>query len=93
MQSRMEKYTEAHEQLGSRSKRNEELYKSISEQELDKYTVKENATVLGDNGASIDVEHIKRILETRYNEAPKRKSIIIQDTKKERHGEKVENYE
>jgi len=93
MQSRMEKYTEAHEQLGSRSKRNEELYKSISEQELDKYTVKENATVLGDNGASIDVEHIKRILETRYNEAPKRKSIIIPDEKEDTENEVIETKE
>lgn len=77
MQTRMEKYTDAHEELGSRSKRNEELYKSISNEELDKYTIKTNATVLSDNGTNIDIDHIKRILETRYNEAPKRKSITI----------------
>ena len=77
MQTRMEKYTDAHEELGSRSKRNEELYKSISSEELDKYTIKTNATVLSDNGTNIDIDHIKRILETRYNEAPKRKSITL----------------
>ena len=62
----MEKYTETHDDnLGLRYKRNEELYQKISDQELDKYTVKANATVLGDNGPSIDVEHIKKILETK----------------------------
>ena len=77
MQTRMEKYTEAHEEIGQRYKRNEELYKKISDQELDKYTVKANATILGDNEPNIDVEHIKKILETRYNDTPKRKSIVV----------------
>jgi hypothetical protein len=77
MQTRMEKYTDVHEEVGQRFKKNEELYKKISDQELDKYTVKTNATVLDDNGTNIDVEHIKRILETRYNSTPKRKSIVI----------------
>ena len=78
MQTRMEKYTETHDDnLGLRYKRNAELYQKISDQELDKYTVKANATVLGDNGPSIDVEHIKKILETKYNNTPKRKSIVI----------------
>ena len=77
MQTRMEKYTDAHEELGYRYDKNEELYKKISSEDLDKYTVKTNATVIGDNGNSIDIDHIKRILETRYNEAPKRQSISI----------------
>ena len=77
MQTRMEKYTDTHEDLGQRYKKNEELYKEISNQELDKYTVKTNATVLDDNGTNIDVEHIKKILDTKYNSSPKRKSIVI----------------
>ena len=83
MQTRMEKYTDVHEEVGQRFKKNEELYKKISDQELDKYTVKANATVLDDNGTNIDVEHIKRILETRYNNTPKRKSIVIPEDKTE----------
>ena len=79
MQTRMEKYTDAHEEIGQRYKRNEELYKKISDQELDKYTVKTNATVIGDQEPNIDVEHIKKILEKRYNETPKRKSIVVPD--------------
>lgn len=77
MQTRMEKYTEAHEEVGLRFKKNEDLYKTISEEELNNYNVKTNATVIDNNGTNIDVEHIKRILETRYNEAPKRKSIVV----------------
>ena len=77
MQTRMEKYTDTHEDLGQRYKKNEELYKEISNKELDKYTVKTNATVLDDNGTNIDVEHIKKILDTKYNSSPKRKSIVI----------------
>ena len=93
MQTRMEKYTDVHEEVGQRFKKNEELYKKISDQELDKYTVKTNATVLDDNGTNIDVEHIKRILETRYNSAPKRKSIVIPEDKTEEIPSVVETKE
>ena len=93
MQTRMEKYTEAHEDVGFRFQKNEELYKKISDEELDNYTVKTNAAVIGDNGASIDIEHIKRILETRYNEAPKRKSITIPDEDKSLNDEPIETKE
>ncbi|MBR5662894.1 MAG: hypothetical protein IKX00_04555 [Bacilli bacterium] len=93
MQTRMEKYTDVHEEVGQRFKKNEDLYKKISDQELDKYTVKTNATVLDDNGTNIDVEHIKRILETRYNNAPKRKSIVIPEDKTEEIPSVVETKE
>jgi hypothetical protein len=89
----MEKYTEAHEDMGLRFKKNEDLYKKISDQELDKYTVKTNATVLGDNGPSIDVEHIKKILDTKYNSAPKRKSIVIPDEVVEENNDVIETKE
>lgn len=93
MQTRMEKYTDAHEEIGQRYKRNEELYKKISDQELDKYTVKANATVLGDNEPNIDVEHIKKILETRYNETPKRKSIVVPEELNEEEKNVIETKE
>ena len=93
MQTRMEKYTEAHDEVGLRYKRNEDLYKKISDQELEKYTVKANATVLGDNGPSIDVENIKKILETRYNNGPKRKSIVIPEDVVEEETDIIETKE
>lgn len=93
MQTRMEKYTDVHEEVGQRFKKNEDLYKSISDQELDKYTVRANATVLDDNGTNIDVEHIKRILDTKYNSAPKRKSIVIPEENVDEPSEVVETKE
>lgn len=64
----------------SRTTRNEELYKKINSEELDSYNVKSNATVIGDQSNDIDVEKIKKILDKRYNEVPKRKSIRIETT-------------
>ena len=93
MQTRMEKYTDVHEEVGQRFKKNEDLYKKISDQELDKYTVRTNATVLDDNGTNIDVEHIKKILDTKYNTAPKRKSIIIPEEAPEEVTNEVETKE
>ena len=93
MQTRMEKYTDVHEEIGQRFKKNEDLYKKISDQELDKYTVRTNATVLDDNGTNIDVEHIKKILDTKYNTAPKRKSIIIPEESPEEITNDVETKE
>lgn len=93
MQTRMEKYTDVHEELGQRYKKNEDLYKKISDQELDKYTVRTNATVLDDNGTNIDVEHIKKILDTKYNSAPKRKSIVIPEEVNEEVNDVIETKE
>lgn len=81
MKTRMEKYYDNNEELiGSRSKRNEELYKEINKSEIEKFEINSNATVLASNGRNIDVEQIKRILDTKYKEAPKRKSIVLEET-------------
>lgn len=94
MQTRMEKYTDVQEDVGQRFKKNEDLYRKISDQELDKYTVKTNATVLDDNGTNIDVERVKKILETRYNNStPKRKSIVIPEELDEDINDVVETKE
>lgn len=78
MNSRMNKYYEE-ELTNSRYHRNEELYKKINTNELSNFDIKSNATVLGDNNNSIDVEKIKKILDTKYNEIPKRKSIRLEE--------------
>ena len=80
MKTRMEKYYDSYEeQIGSRTKRNEELYKEISKSEIEKFEINSNATVLAGHGRDIDVEKIKKILDTKYKEAPRRRSIIIDD--------------
>lgn len=83
MSSRMSKYYDEPEVTNipnSRFHRNEELYKEINKSELNSYDIKSNATVLGDNHNEIDVEKIKKILDTKYNETPKRKSIRLEET-------------
>lgn len=83
MSSRMSKYYEDDDVTNipnSRFHRNEELYKEINKSELNNYDIKSNATILGDNHNEIDVEKIKKILDTKYNETPKRKSIRLEET-------------
>lgn len=82
MSSRMSKYYEEPEVenvSNSRFHRNEELYREINKNEISGYSVKSNATILGENDNEIDVEKIKRILDTKYNETPQRKSIRLEE--------------
>lgn len=74
MESRMNKYNN---QNLSRVAKNEELYKKINESSLDNFSVRSNATVIGNQDPEIDIEKIKKILDTKYNNAPKRRSIRI----------------
>lgn len=82
MSSRMNRYydePETNNVNNSRYYRNEELYKEINKSELNSYDVKSNATILGEHKNEIDVENIKKILDTKYNEGPKRRSIRIDE--------------
>lgn len=79
----MTKYYDEEELANTRCYRNQDLYKEISKNELDNYDIKSNATVIGDNKNDIDVEKIKKILDTRYNDAPKRQSIRLEEKEEE----------
>ena len=63
----------------SRVAKNDHLYKQINNSELDNFNVRSNATVIGNQEREIDVEQIKKILDKRYNSAPKRRSIRIEE--------------
>lgn len=63
----------------SRVAKNDDLYKQINNSELDNFNVCSNATVIGNQEREIDVEQIKKILDKRYNSAPKRRSIRIEE--------------
>lgn len=76
MESRVNKYGESENM--SRVKKNEELYKEINNDELDSFSLRSNATVIGTQDQEIDIEKIKKILDKRYNDAPKRKSIRVE---------------
>jgi hypothetical protein len=80
MNTRMTKYyEEPSENASSRYVKNAELYKEISKNNLENYDIQSNATVIGPHENEIDVEKIKKILDTKYNEAPKRKSIRLEE--------------
>ncbi|MEG0794456.1 MAG: hypothetical protein RSE17_02445 [Bacilli bacterium] len=78
MDSRMSKYNEE-KTASSRQNRNVDLYKEINNSVLDNFNVQSNATVLGKQDSNIDIDKIKKILDTKYNEPPKRKSIRLED--------------
>ncbi len=79
MNTRMSKYDEDKETVPtSRVKRNANLYNEINNTEIEDFTLRSNATVLGRQDEKIDIEKIKKILDTKYNEVPKRKSIRLE---------------
>ena len=76
METRIDKYNESRSM--SRVAKNSDLYKEINDSALDNFSVRSNATVIGNQEKEIDVEQIKKILDKRYNSAPRRRSIRIE---------------
>ena len=80
MKTRMEKYyDEENNNIALRQRKNEKLYQNINDYDVDDYKIEANATVIDTNAKNIDVEKIKKILDTKYNEQPQRKSIVIEE--------------
>lgn len=87
MDTRSERYanndTSSEEVFGSRAARNAGLYREIREADVGNYNVHSNSKVIDStSGNSIDVEHIKSILDTHYHEAPRIRTIPIEDIPK-----------
>ena len=76
METRIDKFNESKRM--SRVAKNIDLYKEINDTELDNFNVRSNVTVIGNQDKEIDVEQIKKILDKRYNSAPRRRSIRIE---------------
>lgn len=84
MKTRMQKYyDEENNNTLLRQQKNEELYENIGNYEVDDYRLETNVTVLDNNAQNIDVEKIKKILDTKYNQTPKRRSIHIEENEEE----------
>lgn len=79
MKTRMQKYYDGDSNTLLREQKNLHLYDNMEDLEDIDYRIDTNATVLQDNAKNIDVEHIKKILDNKYNQAPKRRSIVIED--------------
>lgn len=81
-QSRMNKYydnnvdtVEETTGFSSRTQRNQELYREVSNLEIEDFDLNSNVSVLGDNTANINLEEIKDILSEKYRENPRKKSF------------------
>ena len=80
MNSRSDKYYDEGNMSASRTSRNSSLYKEINKTELDNFEVRSNATVIGNSrDNSIDIDKIKSILDTHYNDIPKRRTIHLDE--------------
>lgn len=78
MDTRMSKYNSEEINTASRVKKNAKLYDEINNSELNNFTLRSNATIIGKQENEIDVEKIKKILDTRYKDVPQRRSIRIE---------------
>ena len=83
MKTRMQKYYDGDSNTLLREQKNLHLYDNMDNIEDIDYKIDTNATVLQDNAKNIDVEHIKKILDTKYKEAPKRRSILLEEETQE----------
>ena len=76
MKSRMERYYE-NDEANTRSHRNKELYKKVHDSEINQFNVNSNESVIGESSKNIDVDNLRQILDKKYRESPKRKSISL----------------
>lgn len=75
MKTRMEKYYTKEtngEVVLSRSKKNEQLYKEVNTTELEDFNLNSNVSILGENGANININEIQEILDKKYHEEPRK---------------------
>lgn len=80
MQSRMDKYNSDLTQVKSRTQKNKDLYESVRNSSLTNFDVNSNVSVIDNQADVIDVNRIKKMLDTRYSDSqPKRRSIEIPD--------------
>lgn len=89
MQSRMDRYNtivpkdkEASQQKevrkigASRQQKNQDLYKEVSNTEIEHFDINNNVSIIGDNADNIDIDQVRDILDRRYKtNVPKNKSI------------------
>lgn len=81
-QSRMNKYYVQDEEVSnipSRTKKNQELYKKVSDLDLKEFNLNSNISVIGENTDNINLDEIKNILNKKYHENPRNKSFGASD--------------
>lgn len=79
MNSRIEKYYSEDDNIAKRTSKNQKLYEEINDNKIDKFSLNSNVQLLEDNAKTVHVDRIKEILDRKYRETPKRKSIILDE--------------
>lgn len=76
METRTSKYNNNDDNnLMSRTKRNQSLYNEINDLSIDTFDVNSNSEILSNNGTTIDIERLKSMLDKKYREEPRSKSL------------------
>lgn len=79
MNSRIEKYYSEDDNIAKRTSKNQKLYEEINDNKIDKFPLNSNIQLLEDNAKTVHVDRIKEMLDRKYSETPKRKSIILDE--------------
>lgn len=79
MKSRSEKYYDEEKTVyQSRTSRNTNLYKEISNSKINDFNIASNAKVIGENDSNyVNVDKLKEILEKNYHDIPKRREVKL----------------
>ena len=83
METRVNKYSEDTSNM-SRTKKNQSLYSEINEIQMDTFDVNSNSQVLSRDGKTIDIDRLKDMLDKRYREDVKKKTLGNVDEDEER---------
>lgn len=70
------------DKLPTRASRNRDLYENIKDTAIDNFDISNNAKVIGSSESNqIDIDMIKKILDTKYNDAPiNQKAVSVEIT-------------
>lgn len=84
METRVNKYNDEPSSM-SRTKKNQNLYNEINELQMDTFDVNSNSSILSKDGKTIDIDRLKDMLDKRYREDVKKKTLgeIDEDEKRE----------
>jgi len=74
METRANKYSEETTSM-SRTKKNQNLYNEINELQMDTFDVNSNSQVLSKDGKTIDIDRLKDMLDKKYREDVKKKTL------------------
>lgn len=66
MNSRMDKYKDEAEQVGSRTLKNQNIYNKIDDEDFEKINLSNNVSVLEANPNNLDINQLKELLDQKY---------------------------